>query len=163
MSSAWTVVNTIFVILIVANLFGIFGLYAKYYAKMGSLGLWAFVLCETGLALFVALGVFSAFIVPVLARNAATLLDPKGPLMGQSLAPVFSTAGLTFAIGFVLLGVSILRLRIFPRWSGILLIIGAPVLGLSPLMPALARMIGCAAYGIGHIALGYGLWSEKES
>lgn len=47
-----------------------------------------------------------------------------------------------------------LRSSALPRGAAVLLMLGAPVLGLSPLMPPPARMLGCLFWGAGNVWLG---------
>ena len=75
----------------------------------------------------------------------------------SALAPVFSVGGMSFALGFVLVGLQILRKGSVLRWAGLLLILSSPVLGLSPLMPAVARTMGSVAFGVALIWIGYDL------
>jgi hypothetical protein len=65
-----------------------------------------------------------ALVAPVLAAEEATrpLLEPTGSLMGGPLGALFAAGGLTFALGLVLFGASIVRARVLPRWAGVCLI-----------------------------------------
>ena len=71
------------------------------------------------------------------------------------LGALFAGTGLSFAAGYLLLGIAMLRTQVFPKGAAILLMLGAPVLGLSPLMPLWARIVGCIFWGSGNIWLGY--------
>lgn len=74
------------------------------------------------------------------------------------LMPTFVIPGLlALVIGFVLLGVAILRSRVLPRWAAALLIIGALVmLGSNE---QTARVLLTIPLGVAWVATGYVLWS----
>jgi low temperature requirement protein LtrA len=72
-----------------------------------------------------------------------------------------------FIAGYVILGISIATSRVFPRWSGILIAVGAPVhlvgFGVAQLAsPALwfVAVLGSLALGSGLAWCGYRMWAE---
>jgi hypothetical protein len=69
-----------------------------------------------------------------------------------------AVTGFTFLTGYVLLGIATLRAGVYPKWMALCLFLSAPVLGLSPLMPHLARIIGCLVFGIANVGLGWRNW-----
>jgi hypothetical protein len=107
--------------------------------------------------------VFDAFINPVLTERAKDLVDVKGPLLGGPMGILFAITGVCFAIGFVLFAVATMRAKVFPLVAAVLLLLGAPVLGLSPLMPVIARTIACLLFGAANIWLGWVLWSGSDT
>lgn len=161
-SPAWTTVNVMFVVLIISNIFGLFGWYSRNYSRAGVLGFLATFFGTIGLTLFTAAGAIDAFVTPILARTAGaqSLLDATSPLT-KSLTPVFTIGGFAFLLGFVLLGVAMLRLKSSPRWLGVLFIISSPVLGLSPLMPPTVRLVFSVLFGIAALFAGLSLWKEE--
>ncbi|MBI3184123.1 MAG: hypothetical protein HYZ28_18475 [Myxococcales bacterium] len=149
-------VNALFVLVLVLSLLALLGFYFRQREASGALGMIGFVLGFIGTALFIGAGVFSAFVAPVLAASEATrpLLDEKGPLLGGPMAGLFAGSGLLFALGYVLFGVATFRAAVLPKWAGLLLVASSPILGLSPLMPLIAREIGSAVFGVANIWLG---------
>jgi hypothetical protein len=121
------------------------------------LGLIGFLAAFLGTAMFLASGVFQCGVAPVLASNPATrpLLELDGPLLGGLLGMLFAGTGCLFALGYLMFGVTMLRTRVFPKGAAVLLMLGSPVLGLSPLMPLWARVLGCLCWGGGNLWLGY--------
>lgn len=156
-SPAFAGVFFLFLVILLASLLALIGCYARLSASAGSTGLVSFLLSFVGTAMFLASGVFQCGVAPVLAQSPATrpLLAPDGPLLGGVLGAIFAGTGVTFALGYLLLGVTILRTRVFPKGAAVLLMLGAPVLGLSPLMPYWTRVIGCLSWGAGNLWLGY--------
>ena len=155
----WMYANTGFITLIVLLMWGLTGLYLYQVERSGGLGFAGYVLAFVGLALFVGLGAFDAYVVPVLTADATSLLGETGALMRGALGKYAMTTGLTFALGYVLFGIATFRSGVFPRWAAACLALSAPILGMSPLMPATVRLIGCIVYGVANIALGWTLWS----
>ena len=84
------------------------------------------------------------------------LFDGDYPYM-----PYFVIPGvLALVIGFVLLGISVLRAGVLPRWAAVLLIVGTlAMLGFND-QNALALL--AIPSGIGWVAVGYVLWSGRE-
>lgn len=156
-SPSFGYVFLLFVALILASLLALVGYYVRLFATAGLTGLVSFLLTFVGTAMFLASGVFQCGVAPVLARSPATrsLLAPDGPLLGGTLGLLFASTGCTFALGYLLLGITMLRTRVFPAGAAVLLMLGAPVLGLSPLMPLGARVLGCLCWGAGNLWLGY--------
>lgn len=156
-SPAFVSVFLLFVALILASLLALIGYYVRLFATSGIAGLISFLVAFVGTAMFLASGVFQCGVAPVLARSPATrlLLEPAGPLLGGILGLLFAGTGCTFALGYLLLGITMLRTGVFPGWAAVLLMLGAPVLGLSPLMPLWARVLGCLCWGAGNLWLGY--------
>jgi hypothetical protein len=74
--------------------------------------------------------------------------------------PYFVIPGvLALVVGFVLLGIAVLRARVVPRWAAVLLIVGTlAMLGFND-QNALALM--AIPNGIGWMAVGYVLWSGR--
>ncbi len=162
-SRAWMMVNTMFIGTLVLTLIGLIGLYGRQSEKTGVLGFIGFLLSFVSTSLFVGAGVFDAYVNPVLTERAKELVDPKGPLMGGPMGIVFAMTGICFALGFVLFAIATIRAKVFPAVAAIMLLLGAPVLGLSPLMPVIARTIACVLFGVANMWLGYVLWSARES
>ncbi len=75
-----------------------------------------------------------------------------------ALMPYVVVPGLlALVVGFLLLGISILRARVLPRWAAALVIVGA----LSMLLAneQTARVLLMIPFGVAWVAVGYALWS----
>ena len=162
-SRRWMMVNAMFVGVLVMTLIGLIGLYGRQSEKAGALGFIGFLLSFVSTSLFVGAGIFDAFINPVLTERAKELVDPKGPLMGGPMGMVFAMTGVCFALGFLLFAIATIRAKVFPVLAAVMLLVGAPVLGLSPLMPVIVRTLACLIFGAANIWLGYVLWSKGEA
>ena len=104
-------------------LLGLPGLYAAQRGRMGRLGLAGFLTAFTGTYLIALTGNFG-FLAPVLAKQSPAVLDST-----NQYSPVVIINGLVaalFMIGYVLLGVAMIRTATLRRWSGVLVAVGAP-------------------------------------
>src|SRR3954469_19620703 len=104
-------------------LLGIPGLYAAQRGQMGRLGLAGFLTSFTGTYLIAVTGNFG-FFAPVLAKQSPAVLDS----INQYLPVVIinGLAAILFMIGYVLFGIAMIRTATLPRWSGVLVAVGAP-------------------------------------
>jgi hypothetical protein len=105
---------------------------------MGRLGLVGFLTAFTGTYLIAVTGNFG-FLAPALAKQAPAVRDS----INQYLPVVIinGLAAILFMIGYILFGIAMIRTATLPRWSGVLVAVGAPahcwVLGwLSSFQPA---------------------------
>ena len=112
LNSIWVPVHSLFVSGAVLMLFGLIGFYASQIERTGGLGLIGFILTFIGNALIVFVLALEAFVIPVIAANAAgqALLDPAGPLFGGLLGLVLLLMAGSFALGTILI-----RHRDLPR------------------------------------------------
>jgi hypothetical protein len=74
-------------------------------------------------------------------------------------------AGILFMIGYILLGIAMIRTGTFPRWSGVLIAVGAPAhllgFGMAQLASTAAwpiAILGSMGLGAGLACAGYRLW-----
>jgi hypothetical protein len=75
------------------------------------------------------------------------------------LMPYFVIPALTAVVlGFVLVGVTVLRAGVLPRWSGVLLIVGALAMLIANEQTTLVLLL--VPFGLAWIAVGYLLWSR---
>jgi hypothetical protein len=83
--------------------------------------------------------------------------------LGGSLAGALALlGGLAFFLGLILFGAATMRAGVFPRWAGLLLIVGDVVFGAGDLFgPAapIVYVLGAAITGAGFVWLGLALLS----
>jgi hypothetical protein len=134
-------------------LLGWIGLYIVQASRAGRLGTAAFVVIILGTS--IASWIFSSDVtyVPVIAAQSpglfAQILNPSHILIG-----VLSV--LTWILGNVLFGFSIIRSSVFPKWAGVLLVIGSLVIPVAYLigLPEKVVAIGGLLVGVSQIWLG---------
>lgn len=143
-----SLVEGIFTVAFIGTLAGIAGLHVRQASSYGLLGTAGSVAAFTGIASMSASTGASALIGPTSVGN---------PILDS----LFFLGFLIAVVGFVLLGIATLRVRVLPRWCGILLILFLPVVA------ALGASLGGFGAGIVQgtvwLALGYLLWSERST
>jgi hypothetical protein len=148
-------------------LFGLPGLYASIAPKTGFLGLSGFVLyffANATLASFVT--AYEAFIVPMLATDPATsaLVAPGGAIPSSTPFTVLQgVGGLVYMLGLVVLGIAVLRSRVMPRWTG-LLMAASPIFLLVPVpeAPVLTGLLIELPRGLAMAGMGYTLFVRGD-
>ena len=84
------------------------------------------------------------------------LYDGDYPLM-----PYFVIPGvLALVVGFVLLGIAVLRARVLPRWAAVLLVVSS--LAMLGFNDQNAQALMAVPFGVAWMAVGYVLWSDRE-
>ena len=148
-------------------LLGLPGLYGAESVRMGRLGLAGFVVSFTGTALLAVSGNFG-FLAPVLAAKAPETIDA---ISGYGPVVAFNgMAAIGFIVGFVIFGVAMSKTATLPRYSGVLVAVGAPMhlFGfalaqfVSPVLWSFA-ILGSVALGTGLAWPGYRMWQARVS
>ncbi len=110
-------------------LIGLPGLYAFQARRAGRLGLAGFVLSFFGLAMLeVSTEAMFAFAGPVLAGHDATRFLLQGGLeqnLGGGFVAYFALSYLVVVAGFVSFGFATFRAGVYPRWAGLVIVIGS--------------------------------------
>ena len=143
-------------------LLGLPGLYVAARGTMGRLGMAGFLLAFSGTYLIAVTGNFG-FLAPVLARQSPAVLDSiteYPPVVG-----VNGVAALAFMVGYLLLGIAMIRSSALARWSGVLVAVGAPAhllgFGMAQLVSVAlwpVAVLGAVSLGAGLALPGFRLW-----
>ena len=143
-------------------LLGLPGLYAAQRGQMGPLGLVGFLTAFAGTYLIAVTGNFG-FLAPVLAKQSPAVLDSINQYVPVVI--INGLAAILFMIGYVLFGVAMIRTAALPRWSGVLVALGAPAhllgFGIAQLVSTAAwpiAILGSVSLGAGLAWPGYRLW-----
>jgi hypothetical protein len=138
-------------------LLGWVGVYVVQASQAGRPGVIAFALLLTGTSL--ASWVFSSDVtyVPVIAAESPTLFQQ---INNSSNVLIGVVSVLAWALGTVLFGISVIRARVFPRWTGMLLMIGTAGIPIVYLVGLPVKAVAGAAIlaGVGQLWLGYELF-----
>jgi hypothetical protein len=133
---------------------GWIAVYAAQGTEAGRLGITAFVVIILGTSL--ACWIFSSDVtfVPVIAAESPELF---GKIFSASHIAIGIASVLTWVTGNVLIGLSIVRARVFPRWTGVLLAVGTLVIPIAYLAGFSVRVaaMGATLAGAVQIWLGY--------
>lgn len=142
-------------ILILLGLTGVQGLQARQTSAFS----WAaFILAFVGITLSTGANWTYAFVAPILAHNAPSLL--AGDPAGQGLVNAILASYLSAQVGLLVLGIAMLRVGVFPRWVALTLIGSILLLGgLFPLADTQGlRFLYNALVGTGPVVVGIHLW-----
>ena len=107
-------------------LFGLPALFARQGERNGRLGLAGYVLATVATAQLLMLAWVELFIMPFIGLQLPDLADTPPP--GVEVAALLMQTSL--AVGYLVLGLGIIRARVLPRGAGILLAIAAPFFGI---------------------------------
>lgn len=124
----------------------------------------SFGLSFIGTALVGSILVVSATLIPLIAAEAPAIFE-QAIALPAFLLPVFV---LGFGLGYILLGMATMRAGVFPRWSGLLLIVGVSLFMISEAalfdrtLSHVLVTVGDVLFGLGWVWIGYVLWSEKR-
>jgi len=121
------------------------GLYLRQRRESGVFGGIAFSVLFMGLAMVVSLDYIGAFVAPYLpAGTIDQILD--GPT-----GAVAATSGITFLLGEILFGISVMRAKVFSRIASILFMVGMFFVPLGSVFPERFVVIGSIIAGVGLI------------
>ena len=149
-SATWVPVHLLYFATLMAIQLVLIGIFARQLQRTGILGVAGFL---------------TAFI-----GTAMMLLEGREHLFSHDFgqgAPVglwqLIAASFIFSVGYILLGVAIIRAGVLPRGTGILLAVGGPVVAFSPPIGIQAVLIvGHTLFGLGLAWAGYALWTGTE-
>lgn len=138
----------------VALVFALVALYAAQIERSGFLGSWGMVLGVVGTTL-----VSGVVLVEIAGASGANV----GVVLGAGLPSALTLlGGLAFLIGLILFGIATMRAGVFPRWAGLLLIVGNVVFGAGSLAGPAAtifEIVGAAVTCAAFVWLGVSLLS----
>ena len=161
LQTPWVAEHTLGVAAMSLTLLGLVGIQARHAQQAGRLGWIGFALALIGTAYLVGDLRFDAYLFPIIAQEAPELAAIPGPLFTEGTAVIIPlTEIFFFGLGFVLLGLAIMRMSHWPRWSGLLLVVGAPLFIVGPPISWAVFSLGAVLLGGGLSWLGYVLWSK---
>jgi len=138
-------------------LLGCVGLYLAQRNTVGAFGTFAFLVAFVGTSLIVGVEWSNIFVLKSVAQSYPEALGIIDQVKLMEIG--FVTAAGLFAIGWILLAVSVIKTKIFAYWIPITVIAGIvliAILGATPLGFA-GAIIGNAIFGFGVIAMGWKL------
>jgi hypothetical protein len=121
------------------------GLYLRQRRESGVFGGVAFIALFMGLAMVVSLDYFGAFVAPYLPEGMVDKIL-EGPT-----GAVAAASGLTFLLGEILFGISVIRAGLFSKIASILFMVGMFFVPLGSVFPESFVVIGSIIAGVGLI------------
>lgn len=166
LSLPWLLVTLTVIIGSLLFVIGLPGMYLRQAGRAGTLGLVGFILLFFGILLQGAtFSTVQVIILPFLAQKAPQLAG--GNSLPLSAFLLLLASGLMYIIGAILLGIATMRAHVFPRWTGILIIVAgvALLLTLPPLptiLGAIIETIAFIAFSVAFLWCGYTLMGRER-
>ena len=139
LSASWLTVMLLSTLSSVLIVGGLPGILVRQRAQAGWLGLLGCVLTLVSGILLTGLTITRLLTTPYLAATAPQLLTEGSP--PASFVTYTLVATLLVVVGATLLGIATMRAGVFPRWAGLLLIVGV-ALNLAQFVPLPNLMLG---------------------
>lgn len=156
MSLPWLLVSLVSLIGSLLFVIGLPGMYLRQAGRAGVLGLVGFILVFFGELLFGAFSTLQVIVLPLLAQVAPKLLE--GETLPGGMFLLLLVFSLLDMIGAILLGIATMRAHVFPRWTGVLLIIAGIGMGLLFVFPgAIIETVSSIAFSAAFLWCGYTL------
>ena len=152
----WMVSHTFHFLAATFGLIGLLGLAYRQFTVARPLERAAFTVAFIGTILFAGTGMFTAFLWPIIARNAPHMAELSGPFFTPP-HPIVVLTTLTYAIGHMLLGIALARAGAIAGWGAAALVLGGAMMLVPPApfspMPWIVFPVGGVVFGIGLAAL----------
>lgn len=154
MSLPWLLVALVSLIGSLLFIIGLPGMYLRQAGRASVLGLVGFILVFFDFLLQGAFATLQATTLPLLAQVAPKLLE--GETLPGSMFLLVLVFSLLDMIGAILLGIATIRAHVFPRWTGVLLIIAGIGAGLLFAFPgAIIEIVSSIAFSAAFLWCGY--------
>jgi hypothetical protein len=130
------------------------GIYIVQAAKAGTLGVVAFAFILIGIGFTTSIFSSDVTFVPVIAAESPQLFKQ---IFNSSHIAIGIASVLSWVLANVLFGLSIIHAKVFPRWTGLILIIGIVIIPIAYLSGFSVKVvaIGATIAAIGQVRLGY--------
>jgi hypothetical protein len=167
----WVIVHIFATALGFFGLLGLTGLYARQVEKAGWLGLAGFIVFSAWMTLVCGMSFVEAFILPRLAiefpayvTSMMGMFSSVPSTVNLGLLPtLWNISGPLYILGPLLFGIATFRARVFPRWAGALLVIGAALIPVGAVVPPEVQPKIMVPVGLAFAWLGYALFSERRA
>ncbi|RED43811.1 hypothetical protein [Seonamhaeicola aphaedonensis] len=153
LDSDWTWVN---VIGFVGSLMGIFALNSVYSVLNSekTSDYIGYTIGISGVVILTAILFFEAFILKGIAIQSPEIINLNSGFYQENSFKIANlSGGLLLTIGALILGVSMVKRKIFKRWKVVMFMIACPTFGIV-IMPGNVRLLGVLLYSISLIAIG---------
>jgi hypothetical protein len=170
-TNTWVLVHLLSLTMAVLGLAGITAIYLNQVKRSGILGLLGYLVFSLFFITQAAVNFTEAFILPLSAAGSPKLTEDIASLFVSGyvlqtdvgpLAIVGSMGAVLYLGGGVLFGITVLRTKMLPRWTGILLIAASLVSLSAAVIPHELARYAAVPMGIAFIALGATLFMQDR-
>ena len=169
-TTEYAVRETMKIFMAVFSLIGITGIYLRQVRQTGVLGLIGYVVLGLGYFAIFSVQVVGVFVLPTLAASepgfvndvlaVATSSTPSSDI--GPLQTLIQGGGFAYVAGGVIFGIALFRADILPRWTAMLLSVGAVAILATSQLPELTQRLFAIPVSVALVGLGYSLWREQR-
>lgn len=153
LDSDWTWIN---IIGFVGSLMGIFAFntIASTLNSNNNIDFIGYFTAICGVTILTAILFFEAFILKGIAIQSPEIINLNSGFYQENAFKIANlSGGLLLTIGALILGVSMVKNKIFKRWKVVMFMLACPMFGIV-IMPGNVRLLGVLLYSISLIAIG---------
>lgn len=154
----WAWINSLGIL---GALFGLLGQAGIYFLQIGSNSLVSstgYFIAVAGTLFLIGTMLWETILWPILIKHDRNLLSFQGPIYTSKVfMPFFVVAGLIYSVGYILVGIGIIKAGILPPLTGYLLAIGAPTFGIGSMFgkfQVYPRSLGVTLMSVGLVWIG---------
>jgi len=146
-------------------LFGFTAVYSKIYKTSGALGFWGYIIIESAYLFQACKITWEICLWPVIASNAAfaPLLGDKILVHSLFVSILNYFAMLSILFGIILFCIALINSKEFSKYGGILILTGALLYGLGPMLSVIVAIGGIAIFSAGCFIIGLKMLSAKTT
>ena len=137
-------------------LFGFTAVYSKLYKDSGIVGFLGYIFISIAYIIQMSKVTWEIFVYPVLATNEGSIFLLKNFVFhsdpGIVLFRILSS--IAILIGIILFCIALIRSKEFPCIGGILILVGAIIYGIGPMLTVLIAISGIIIFSIGCLMIG---------
>ena len=150
---AWIPVNVFYLVATILLIPGIVALYVKQAQKSEILGVVALWITVLAIVWYTCIQFYETFFWPIIAAESPSLFQAVGFSPSSNTIYVqLMLSAIPWAIGFILLGIVVVKTELIARWTVRLFTIGALLFGVEMIFPI--RSVGVILFCYGLIRYG---------
>jgi hypothetical protein len=163
-SPHWRAIALVAFVGVIALLVGLDGIYSRMRTTAGWTGLAGLVLTKVALILQAAVITWELLLDPIIAAHpeSAFLLRDRVILTDRPMAVFRMVLLAATVLGALSFGVAVYRSNEFPKAAVLLLVAGAAVYAVGPMISILVAIAGVILFAIGGILIGARLWRVQN-
>ena len=164
LNTNWLWITSVSFFGVIFMIFGFTAVYSTIFSESGLIGFLGYLFVQIAYLLQACKVTWEIFLYPTIAINKTSqFLLRDLVIKNSSLVTIFRTsASVTIFLGIILLCISLMRSKFYPKIAGILIFIGALIYGLGPFLPLIIAISGIFIFSIGCFILGLKLMKNNS-